>query len=89
MSAQPRYIQCLSAPAFDGDISGWNTANVVDASSVFCQSVFWRHLNWDVSRVENMSHACFFEQPVLTAICRVGTSSVTDMTKMFQPAQIQ
>ena len=70
---------------FDGDISEWDTSNVVDMSYMFYEAeVFNQDIsNWDVSNVTDMSYmfcgAILFKQP----IGKWNVSNVTDMGSMF------
>ncbi len=73
------------ASAFNSDISGWDTSNVIYMNYVFCNaSTFNQNISdWDTSNVISMygmfEDASAFNQP----IGNWDTSSATDMCKMF------
>jgi surface protein len=77
------------AEAKYGHISGWDTSEVTDMSSLFLRAKSFNQPlnNWDVSRVTNMSgmfsNAKSFNQP----LDKWDVSSVTYMSRMFLGAK--
>ncbi len=79
--------------SYNGDISSWDTSNVVNMSYMFGkygggvgsnQDIS----NWDTSSVTNMSHM-FYNNTALQNISNWDTSSVTDMSYMFAVTSIE
>jgi surface protein len=77
-----------NCPIFNGDISNWNTSNVITMSNMFQQaSIFNQNIgNWNTSKVTTIggmfNSASLFNQP----IGNWDTSSVTQMAGMFNNA---
>jgi surface protein len=85
-----RYVLCLCerAKSFNADISGWNTSNVTDMSSLFIhKSSFNQNIgNWNTANVTNMSHMFYNAAAFNQNIGSWTTSGVTDMSFMFAGA---
>ncbi len=79
------------ATSFNGDISGWNTAQVTQMKGMFFEATdFDQNIGgWNTEKVTNM-HGMFGAMDVVTSfnqdISGWNTAKVTDMTGMFQNA---
>jgi surface protein len=78
----------LNEPKFNGDISKWDTSNVVNMSYMFFYSKFNGDIsNWDVSSVTDMSSMFSSNYPYNSQfnqdISRWDVSNVKNMERMF------
>ena len=78
------------ATAFDGDISGWNTASVTSMAGMFSDAtVFNQNIgNWNTSAVTNMSGMFLSATAFNQNIGNWNTASVTNMQGMFTGATV-
>ncbi len=76
------------ATAFNGDISGWNTASVTSMAGMFSGAVvFNRDISgWNTVQVTDMSEAFAFATSFNQDIGNWNTASVTNMASMFLSA---
>lgn len=80
-SQLPNVTGCNSE--FNGDISKWNTSNVINMSNMFACSVFNNDIsNWNVSKVKKMT-GMFANSSFNNDISNWNTSNVEDMQSMF------
>ena len=77
-----------NASGFNGNLSGWDTAGVMDMNRMFQGSSAFNGdvSGWDTGRVENMSHMFENATAFNGDLGEWNTSMVTDMSWMFKGA---
>ena len=73
---------------YNGDISKWDTSNVIDMSYMFAYSMFNNFIGcWNVSNVTDMKGMFYCTEKFNQDISRWDVSNVTDMSYMFCDAE--
>jgi prepilin-type N-terminal cleavage/methylation domain-containing protein len=82
------YMMLFRAYAFNGNISGWDTSNVTDMSSMFSYATSFNGniSGWDTGNVTNMTGMFADATAFNQGLNGWDTSNVTDMAGMFAGA---
>ena len=81
------WITCFRETNFTGDISSWNTTNVVNMKQMFKGAAFNGDISmWNISNVTNTSQMFLEADNFNIDISNWDVSNVTNMTAMFDDA---